>query len=200
MSEFIICTFSSVGQSYRLITGWSGVRVPEGAPKRAVIPLGITALLFLQKLWMCHYTPLSSATAALGLTLLLKKDFFRLAVSNIKPDIVDQTFRDSGCTLLKVVARSYRPTVPFILFYAFRYGGSFPIAEILISCSDISKKKWVYKHAIATIGRSKHANAFAHGSVCCSLFADYLQVGFLNNVRIPEICIVRKLFERYNWN
>ncbi len=200
MSEFIICTFSSVGQSYRLITGWSGVRVPEGAPKRAVIPLGITALLFLQKLWMYRYNPLSSATAAVGLTVLFKKDFFRLAVSNIKPVIADQAFRDSGCALLKIVARSYRPAVPFILFYAFRYGGSFPIAEILISCSYISITERVYNHALATIGRSKHANAFAHGSVCCSLLADYLQVGFLNNVCIPEICIVRELFERYNWN
>ena len=26
---------SSVGQSYRLITGWSGVRVPDGAPSYA---------------------------------------------------------------------------------------------------------------------------------------------------------------------
>lgn len=25
---------SSVGQSYRLITGWSGVRIPEGPPKK----------------------------------------------------------------------------------------------------------------------------------------------------------------------
>lgn len=150
---------------------------------------------------MCHYTPLSSATAALGLTLLLKKDFFRLAVNNIKPFIAAQAFCDSGCALHNVVACSYRPTVPFILFYAFRYGGSFPIAEIFISSSDISIIKWVYIwHTHATIAWSKHANAFAHGSICNSLFAYCFKVCFLNNGCFAEICRVRELFERYNRN
>ena len=34
---------SSVGQSYRLITGWSGVRVPDGAPSEDnpnLLPVG----------------------------------------------------------------------------------------------------------------------------------------------------------------
>ena len=36
-------TNSSVGQSYRLITGWSGVRVPVGAPSEDnpnLLPVG----------------------------------------------------------------------------------------------------------------------------------------------------------------
>ncbi len=38
---------SSVGQSYRLITGWSGVRVPDGPP--AATPLPQTELAAYEK-------------------------------------------------------------------------------------------------------------------------------------------------------
>ena len=47
--RFYTGAFSSVGQSCRLITGWSGVRVPEGPPKNPnLMPIGSGFGFFLQ--------------------------------------------------------------------------------------------------------------------------------------------------------
>ena len=48
-----ISTFSSVGQSYRLITGWSGVRVPEGAPKSVSMKMLADFIFFVKAVLLC---------------------------------------------------------------------------------------------------------------------------------------------------
>ena len=44
---------SSVGQSHRLITGWSGVRVPEGAPKSVSMKMLADFIFFVKAVLLC---------------------------------------------------------------------------------------------------------------------------------------------------
>ena len=49
-SKTIIRPFSSVGQSGRLITGWSRVRIPEGPPiKMSASPSGLALILSFKR-------------------------------------------------------------------------------------------------------------------------------------------------------
>jgi len=47
--------FSSVGQSNRLITGWSGVRIPEGPPKKRLHKCNLFLCILLLLLFFVFY-------------------------------------------------------------------------------------------------------------------------------------------------